>query len=69
MAKAITDPLSGSKIPVDGGQNSTITILLQILVELRVHSQYLQALASGMPLTDPPNFLRADEIIDTSFIN
>jgi hypothetical protein len=62
------DVTTGKFVQADGGELSTIAILFQILVEQRIQTQYLQAMASGQTPTDDPASLRADALLDRNFV-
>jgi len=48
----ILDPGSGLFCPTDYGQMGDSVVLLNILIELRVHSIYLQAMNPGLVTED-----------------
>jgi hypothetical protein len=62
MTTLVKNQGSGQFVQVDGGQDAQFNLLLAILVELRVQSQYLQAL--NPQITDDLNSLRADQVSD-----
>ena len=53
---------------VDGGASAISNILLNILMELRVHTQYLQAMNIGI-VNDDPAQMRIDTFNDPSSLN
>ena len=59
----ILDPSTGFFAPIDGGSNGDSTVLLNILMELRVHTIYLQAMSQGI-VNDEPSQLRLDVVSD-----
>ena len=63
----LLDPATGLFAPLDGGSNGDSLILQNILIELRVHTLYLQAMNPGLIAEDPAQ-LRIDVVNDpTSF--
>lgn len=53
---------TGLFVQLDGGQESNFNLLFAILIELRVHSIYLQA--QNPQIADDLNTLRADQTDD-----
>lgn len=49
-------------LKADGGRTVTDILLQNILIELRVHTQFLEALVKGANITDDPRAMRADEV-------
>jgi len=68
IAPTLVNPFFAQNVPIDGGNQSTIALLAGILIELRVQTQYLQAIASGVVANDDPQQLRNDVYADTTFI-
>lgn len=60
--------LSGLDVPIDGGNASDNALRYLTLAELRVHSQYLYAIARGYTAVDPPEIIRADNLIEPTFV-
>lgn len=61
----LLDPATGKFMDVDYGNLSTGLMLLNILIELRVHTQYLQAMNMGI-INDDPAQMRMDATNDPS---
>ena len=64
----LLDPAGNSFDVVDFGQNSVGLLLLNILMELRVHTQYLQTMNMGI-VSDDPIQMRLDQVNDPSSLN
>lgn len=58
---SIYDPISQGFINLDGGVLSTISVLYQILVELRTMNQFMQQVAN--PDVDDVATVRADQSV------
>jgi len=67
MSISIFDPAVNTYVNVDGGQISQSALLLNILIELRVHTMYLQQMNMGV-VEDSPHRLRIDEYNNPSNI-
>jgi hypothetical protein len=61
----LLDPATGTFDDLDGGSQTTRILLLNILMELRVHTQYLQAMNIGI-VNDDPAQMRIDTALDPS---
>ena len=61
------DPTQGNFVDLDGGKSSTFAVLYAILVELRVHTQYLAAMNTGI-INDDPASIRTDVSSDPGLI-
>lgn len=68
IAPTLLNPYFGQDVPMDGGSQSQIALLAGVLIELRVQTQYLQAIAAGVVMNDDPQQLRIDQYNDTTFI-
>jgi hypothetical protein len=68
ITPTLINPYFGQDVPIDGGNQSSIAVLAGILIELRVQTRYLQAIAMGLNIGDDPDQLRKDEYGDTTFI-
>lgn len=62
MSIQVLNPGTGQFVLADQGQVSNETLLLNILVELRVISQFLQA--QNPQIADDLSSLRADQVTD-----
>jgi len=51
-----------ANLKADGGMTVTDILLQNILIELRVHTQYLEGIANGAVVRDDPRAMRADEV-------
>lgn len=67
MSIRIYDPAVSAYVQVDTGQISQSALLLNILVELQVHTMYLQQMTMGV-VEDNPITLRNDIINNPSAI-
>lgn len=67
MSIRIYDPAVNAYVQADTGQVSQSTLLLNILIELQVHTMYLQQMHLGV-VEDNPIQLRNDVINNPSTI-
>ena len=61
------DPTQGTFVDLDGGKSATFAVQYATLVELRVLTQYLAAMNTGI-INDDPASLRADVSSDPGLI-
>ena len=64
----IFDVARGQFVQADGGELAMCAILFQILIEQRIQNYYLQQLVAGTATADDPVALRADALIDQTFV-
>lgn len=64
MKLQILDPSRGQFVYLDAGQIGSEALLLNILIELRIHSMILQAMNPGGIVTDDLTQLRVDAVTD-----
>jgi hypothetical protein len=67
MSIKIYDPAVNAYVQVDGGAVSQSALLLNILIELQVHTMYLQNMSIDL-VNDDPAQLRLDAVNNTSNI-
>ena len=66
-ATSATALQAAQTVPIDGGRESEMELLFQVLVELRVQTELLRRALSG-DAPDEPDQLRADQLIEPNFI-
>ena len=65
---SINDPITGGFIQLDGGMQSQISVMYQMLVEMRVMNQFLQQMVN--PVEDETQNQRADQsVAEPQFAN
>lgn len=69
MKLQIYDPSLNQFVRCDAGELGTEALLLNILVELRIHSMILQAMNPGGIVTDDLTQLRRDAVSDPATFN
>lgn len=68
MALHLYNPADGTLQDIDEGRRAEYNLMLNILIELRVHTIYLQAIAVGT-VDDQPEQLRIDVTNDPSSLH
>ena len=64
MALAMYNPSTRTWVnsnPIEGSSNAALQLLLvNIFIEMRIHTNYLEAIAKGLPMNDDAQNLRVD---------